>query len=126
MQFRRCSIGGIQYVDVDGQLCKMSLEENGLDEVLLWPYDKAVTDFLIFLAVCHTVRVDRNTNVATTADPAAANGYVGPLGDKNMISEDGLDYEYQVRFIHIYHKYRKLLVKSSQIIGLFIYTTQIV
>ncbi|KAG1676697.1 putative phospholipid-transporting ATPase IF [Nymphon striatum] len=60
MQFRRCSINGIHYVEKGGLLCEISNNDSEESNPLLGQYSKDVLSFLEVLALCHTVHLSTN------------------------------------------------------------------
>ncbi|KAK3094796.1 hypothetical protein FSP39_006359 [Pinctada imbricata] len=79
MQFRQCSINGIKYEEVGGMLCEMS--PTGEQSTPVHQISGHVEDFLMVLALCHTVRVDHDSP--------------SQLGAATIYSDNGMDYEYQ-------------------------------
>lgn len=55
MYFRQCSVDGIKYVSTDGEIQMLNEGNNRASAVSPWP--TALEDFLVTLALCHTVQV---------------------------------------------------------------------
>ncbi|MPC48007.1 putative phospholipid-transporting ATPase IF [Portunus trituberculatus] len=59
MFFRQCSVDGVKYVSTDGEIQQLN-EDNNNKELAVSPWPVSVTaleDFLVTLALCHTVQV---------------------------------------------------------------------
>ncbi|XP_063858808.1 phospholipid-transporting ATPase IF-like isoform X2 [Scylla paramamosain] len=56
MYFRQCSVDGIKYVSTDGEI-QLVNERNNNKTMAVSPWPTALEDFLVTLALCHTVQV---------------------------------------------------------------------
>ncbi|XP_052218556.1 phospholipid-transporting ATPase IF-like isoform X1 [Dreissena polymorpha] len=79
MQFRMCSINGVEFEEVGSMLCRVS--PTGGQPEPLPAFTEEVETFLTVLVLCHSVRVDH---------PQATE-----LGAAAMYSYSGYDYDYQ-------------------------------
>ncbi|XP_071540026.1 phospholipid-transporting ATPase IF-like [Panulirus ornatus] len=72
MNFRQCSVHGVKYADVDGEIQELSERNSDTTQPLhAWPVE--LETFLETLALCHTVQVTLNSS-AEVEDPMNKTG----------------------------------------------------
>ncbi|XP_046552884.1 phospholipid-transporting ATPase IF-like isoform X2 [Haliotis rubra] len=88
MQFRQCSINGVQYEEVGGQLYHRS--QDGQPQVI-HSLSGEVEEFFMVLALCHTVRVDRKAGSGVDVEGGAASSMYSDTGDEYLYQASSPD-----------------------------------
>ncbi|XP_049950032.1 phospholipid-transporting ATPase IF-like isoform X1 [Schistocerca serialis cubense] len=68
MQFRRCSIGGVAYVENNGELFRLTEDGTERNSILLQCMTPEIEHFLIALALCHSVQITSGNNGVNNND----------------------------------------------------------
>ncbi|XP_069676428.1 phospholipid-transporting ATPase IF-like isoform X2 [Periplaneta americana] len=90
MWFRRCSIAGIPYFEEGGKVFQLLSDGDERNSILMETSTPEVEDFLLALALCHSVQVGRgkaHTNNNADADPIASLDYQASSPDEKALVE---------------------------------------